>query len=107
MANLRQQIKYIFILQLSFEDFAKYLQANEKISFQDVIYPKIKDLAFDAVKSVYMKLDPYKVPYTFELLGLDFMVDQNYKPWLIEINTNPCLEVTGLVLGRIIPQLIE
>lgn len=35
----------------------------------------MKNLAEDAVRSVYMKLDPLKHPYTFELLGLDFMID--------------------------------
>ena len=35
------------------------------------------------------------------------MIDNKYKPWLIEINTNPCLEVVGTVLSRIIPNLIE
>lgn len=29
----------------------------------------------------------------FELLGLDFMIDENLKIYLIEVNTNPCLEI--------------
>ena len=45
-----------------------------------------------------MKLDSDKNAYGFELFGLDFMVDMNKKAWLIEINTNPCLEVNGIVL---------
>ncbi len=67
----------------------------------------MKNLAEDAIRAVYMKLDPLKHPYTFELLGLDFMIDSNFKPWLIEINTNPCLETSGMVLNRIIPNLVE
>lgn len=30
--------------------------------------------------------------YCMELFGYDFMIDQNYKVWLIEVNANPCLE---------------
>ncbi len=30
----------------------------------------------------------------FELMGVDFMIDDNFKPYLIEINTNPAL-LTG------------
>ena len=49
-------------------------------------------MATDAVKSVYQKIDPLKRMYTYELFGLDFMIDSKFNPWLIEINTNPCLE---------------
>ena len=54
--------------------------------------------------SVYGKLDPRKRDSCFEVIflilkvnfgkiyGLDFMIDANFKPWLIEVNTNPCLE---------------
>ncbi len=29
--------------------------------------------------------------YCFEIYGFDFMIDEELKPWLIEINTNPCI----------------
>lgn len=35
------------------------------------------------------------------------MLDESSKPWLIEFNANPCLEVCCLVLNRIIPAMIE
>ena len=35
------------------------------------------------------------------------MIDDNFKLWLIEVNTNPCLEVSCPILSRIIPPLIE
>ena len=28
----------------------------------------------------------------FELFGYDFIVDSDYETWLIEVNTNPCIE---------------
>ena len=40
-------------------------------------------------------------------MGLDFMIDSDFKPWLIEINTNPCLETSGSVLTKLIPSLLE
>lgn len=35
------------------------------------------------------------------------MLDAKMKPFLIEANSNPCLEVDGSVLSKIIPTLIE
>jgi tubulin polyglutamylase TTLL1/tubulin monoglycylase TTLL3/8 len=56
---------------------------------------------------VFTKIDANKREYTFEVFGLDFMIDESFKPWLIEINTNPCLELSCSLLGRIIPVMIE
>jgi len=42
----------------------------------------------------------------FEIFGLDFMIDKNFKPWLIEINTNPCLDCACPLLDRIIPYMV-
>ena len=44
---------------------------------------------------------------SFEMLGYDFMIDQDFKLSLIEVNTNPCLETESPLLARIIPELIE
>ena len=35
------------------------------------------------------------------------MLDSHFHPWLIEINTNPCLEMNCPVLDRIIPGMVE
>lgn len=35
------------------------------------------------------------------------MIDEDLKPWLIEVNTNPCLELSSPLLGRLIPAMIE
>ena len=29
----------------------------------------------------------------FEVLGLDVLIDQNLKPWVLEINDNPSLSI--------------
>ncbi len=28
----------------------------------------------------------------FEIFGFDYILDATYRTWLIEVNTNPCLE---------------
>ncbi len=45
--------------------------------------------------------------HCFELFGFDFMVDENLKVWLIEVNTNPCLEESGSLLQMVLPRMID
>jgi tubulin monoglycylase TTLL3/8 len=35
------------------------------------------------------------------------MIDENFKVYLIEANTNPCLEICCPLLARIIPELLD
>lgn len=38
---------------------------------------------------------------------MDFMIDHKFKPYLIEINANPCLEISCPLLERLIPITLE
>lgn len=42
-----------------------------------------------------------------EIFGYDFMIDRNLKPWLIEVNTNPCLEETSSLLKEYLPRMLD
>ena len=35
------------------------------------------------------------------------MIDDNFKVYLIEVNTNPCLELSSPLLARLIPSMVE
>lgn len=35
------------------------------------------------------------------------MIDANFNVWLIEVNTNPCLELSSKLLARLIPTMVE
>lgn len=67
----------------------------------------MKKMAKIVIKSINNKINPSKCKYSFELFGLDFIIDNHFRPWLIEINTNPCLEVPAPNLERLIPQMME
>ena len=67
----------------------------------------MKRLVQDSFRASFMKIDPDRLLNSFEILGYDFMLDQNFKLILIECNTNPCLETESPLLSRIIPELIE
>ena len=41
-------------------------------------------------------------------MGYDFMVDEvECKPWLIEVNNNPCLEESSPLLEQLIPRMLD
>ena len=53
------------------------------------------------------KLLNNKVPGCFELFGFDYMIDSECRPWLIEVNTNPCLEESSGILRKLLPRMID
>jgi len=65
---------------------------------------EIMALAFLAVKK---KLNPKERKYCFEVFGFDFMLDAYGVPWLIEANTNPCLDEASPLLKALIPRMLD
>ncbi|XP_068454763.1 protein polyglycylase TTLL10 [Clinocottus analis] len=42
----------------------------------------------------------------FDLIGCDFMVDEDFKVWLLEMNCNPALHTNCIVLKEVIPSIV-
>ena len=102
--------KFEMANKLSYNDFQRYLDAHSKdspVSFTQQIVPQLKALVKDSLQAVYLKLDKSHRLYSFEVFGYDFMLDEALKPWLIEVNTNPCLELSSPLLARVIPSMLE
>jgi Tubulin-tyrosine ligase family len=71
------------------------------------LVPQIKELIIKSMHAVRKKLDPFKRRHTFELFGYDFILDEDYNVWLIEVNTNPCIEESSQLLKILLPRMIE
>jgi D-alanine-D-alanine ligase-like ATP-grasp enzyme len=41
------------------------------------------------------------------LFGLDYILDADLNVWLIEANTNPCLEESSKLLEVLLPRMID
>ena len=79
----------------------------EENIFHLYILPQIKQQIIHSIKSTKEKLLNSSIKSSFELLGYDFMIDSSFKSYLIEINSNPCLEFACPMLERLISSVIE
>jgi hypothetical protein len=60
-----------------------------------------------AFSSVNKKINQNHRKFCFEIFGLDFIIDEELKVWLIEINENPCIECGSHLLNRLIPRMLN
>ena len=94
--------------KLSYSDFQRYLdKKNYTANFVQDIVPQLRQIVKDTVSATFLKLNPSNRRFMFEILGYDFLLDEELKPWLLEVNTNPCLELASPNLSRIIPAMLD
>lgn len=43
----------------------------------------------------------------FEFLGYDFLIDEDFRLWLIEVNTNPYLGIPNRFIGNLLPKMLD
>lgn len=67
----------------------------------------MKKVTTDIIRACSGSIDPQFRNNNFEIFGLDFIIDADFNLWLIEVNTNPCLEISCPLLSGIIPKMIE
>ena len=58
------------------------------------------------MSSVKKKLNQNERKFCFEIFGYDFIIDSDFHTWLIEVNTNPCLEESSPLLAMLIPRML-
>lgn len=96
--------------KMSFAEFQKHFDQNFPdlgIDMENKIVPQMKKIATDSIKATYRQLDKSGRHHTFEVFGYDFMVEETQTVKLIEVNTNPWLELSSNYLSRIIPAMVD
>ena len=53
------------------------------------------------------KLNPDYKAHCFEIFGYDYIIDIEGNVWLIEVNTNPCIEESSELLKQLIPRMLN
>ena len=95
--------------EMSYKDFKNYL-INENISLDkfDYMINQMKLLIKISFKSVSKKLLKNKknILY-FEIFGCDFILDNDFKLWILEINNNPGLSISSPVIEKLVPRMMD
>jgi hypothetical protein len=96
---------------LGFERLQDYLDrefAEYGIKVEEHFMARIKDIIIDTILSVKgAQLNPYKRKHCFELFGYDFLIDEDFRVWLIEVNTNPYFGVANEYIADLLPKMID
>jgi hypothetical protein len=61
-------------------------------------------ITFNSCKN---KINKYHRKQCFEIFGFDFILDETFNVWLIEVNTNPCIEESSPLLAQLIPRMLD
>ncbi|EGW04942.1 Tubulin--tyrosine ligase [Cricetulus griseus] len=73
-----------------FEEFNQYLSSALNITLESGILTQIKHIIRSCLLSVEPAISTRYLPYqSFQLFGFDFMVDEELRVWLIEVNGAP------------------
>jgi hypothetical protein len=67
----------------------------------------MKDLIIDTFMASAHQLNPNRRKHCFELLGYDFLIDEDFRVWLIEVNTNPYFGVPNVYIADLLPKMMD
>jgi hypothetical protein len=94
--------------QMSFPAFQLYLNLHHPhIRMCEDLVPQMKALIKKSMLAVRKKVNMEGRRHSMEIFGYDFIIDADFNVWLIEVNTNPCLEESSDLLKSLIPRMID
>ena len=94
--------------EISFKMFQDELdKINSGKNFKKEIFPEIIKIIKITADSVKNKINIMDRKNCFEIFGYDFILDVEYQPYLLEINTNPGLEESSPLIRMLVPRMID
>ena len=69
--------------------------------------PRIKDIILDTFLSVRTKMNPNHRKNVFEVFGFDFLLDEDFRIWMIECNTNPFYGTPCQFMKDLVPKMFN
>lgn len=65
----------------------------------------MKDLIIDTL--ICTELNSAGRQVSFEIFGYDFLIDEDFWTWLIEVNTNPYFGVPNDFIWKLLPEMVH
>ena len=96
--------------EVPFYEFQKYLDEKypeKNYNIKNDLMNKLKEIIKLTMYSAKDKINSNNRNYQFEIFGYDFMLDQDFNVFLIEINTNPGLEESSPWIKIIVPRMLD
>ena len=94
--------------EISFGTFQEKLdKIGDGKNFKRDVMPKIIKIISISANSAKSKINVLNKKNCFEIFGYDFILDSNFNPFLLEINTNPGLEESSPLIEMLVPRMID
>jgi hypothetical protein len=93
---------------VGFHTFSRYLRERyPTFNFQKDLIDRMKDIMIDTYLSVRDEVNSAGRDNCFELLGFDFLVDEDLRLWLLEVNVNPYLGIPNSYIEGLLPKMLH
>ena len=100
--------QYEYGNEMSYDDFKKVMKEdNIPLEKFDKMIEEMKYLIKISFKAVGNKLLKNNPVLCFEIFGYDFILDNDFKPWILEINNNPGLGISSPVILKLVPRMLD
>lgn len=94
--------------EMSYQNFKVFLQSeNVSLTLFDAMIAKMKYAIEISMNAVGAKLNKKEKMLSFEIFGYDFIIDNDFTPWILEINNNPGLGISSPVIEKLVPRMLD
>ena len=90
-----------------FQNFIDKEYPEKNYKLKKDLMKKVKEIISLTMRSGKDKINKNGRSHQFEIFGYDFMLDSDFNVFLIEINTNPGLEISSPWIQIIVPRMLD
>ncbi|EGR30894.1 tubulin-tyrosine ligase family protein, putative [Ichthyophthirius multifiliis] len=93
--------------QLSLQSFFEYCKKVDPNIDIEKMHSEMKNITMMTMQAAKKKINAENIKHTFEIFGYDFIIDYKFNIFLIEVNTNPCLDESSPHLQQCLKRMLD